>query len=119
MSNEETSQNESSRLSVDSFAKFLEEVPPGEFRDLPKGTFTLQPSGNYSFEWPAIQLYCANDTCGGLRYADSDSSSITFGPRDRYDRFTHYRCRNCKSHLKFFAVIIFAPDANHAGTAVK
>jgi hypothetical protein len=63
-------------------------------------------------------LYCANEACAGVRYADSNSREIRFS-REEISLFTSYRCRNCKSQLKFFAVIILPPEGTKNGTAIK
>src|SRR6266404_382524 len=109
-------------LPVESAAKFLESVPPGEFRRLPQEAFEDDVHGRIMFRWPAIQLYCANDTCEGVRFADSDAGRVVFSAdNQRRDEFANYRCRNCKTHLKFFAIILFSPGANagNLGSIIK
>lgn len=109
-------------LPVESAAKFLESVPPGEFRRLPQEAFEGDVHGRIMFRWPAIQLYCANDTCEGVRFADSDAGRVVFSSDgQRQDEFANYRCRNCKTHLKFFAIILFSPDtdADNLGSIIK
>jgi hypothetical protein len=103
---------------VKSFAKFLEETPPGEGCQLPSDAFS-EEMARYYFDWPPIQLYCANKDCDGLRFADSDAGRINFSPGQGVTRFTNYRCRNCKTHLKLFAVVIVARRGDQLGAAEK
>jgi hypothetical protein len=98
---------------IESAAKFLASVPPGEFRQLPQEAFETDGHGRAVFRWPAVQLYCPNESCEGTRFADSDAGRVVFGfGTERRNEFANYRCRNCKTHLKFFAIVLFCPGPN-------
>ena len=112
-------QNKQAFPTVESFAKFLESVPAGQFRTLPNETFKRVTGARFAFEWPSIQLYCANETCDGVRFADTSASSFHLDFSEQANRFATYRCRNCNTHLKVFAIIFFGPSASEPGTVAK
>jgi hypothetical protein len=64
-----------------SAAKFLQEVPPGESRQLTVDTFDT--AGYPTFRWPPVELCCSNVKCAGFRFADP----ITTSPVE-FDRYT-------------------------------
>jgi hypothetical protein len=100
---------------IESTAKFLETVPPGEFRRLPRELFLNDAQGRTILEWPAAEFYCHK--CNGVRYADPDTSTISFGFDAAQERnsFCDYHCRNCRTFLKRFAVVAYSPPAKPEG----
>jgi hypothetical protein len=104
-----------------SAAKFLQDVAPGEARELTKDAFKYDGQGYPSFRWPTIELYCANEKCAGFRYADPKASGVDFsGPKQERYAWCDYICRNCQSHLKLYGVAISSPAARTlCGSALK
>ncbi len=100
---------------IESTAKFLETVPPGEFRRLPREFFPNDAHGRTVLEWPAAEFYCHK--CNGVRYADPDTSTISFGFDAGQERnsICDYHCRNCRTFLKRFAVVAYSPPAKPEG----
>jgi len=104
-----------------SAAKFLQDVPPGEARELTKEAFKYDVRGYPSFRWPAIELYCANEKCGGFRFADPSVSTVDFSAskQEKY-AWCDYSCRNCQSHLKLYGIAISSPPGRTlCGSALK
>jgi hypothetical protein len=106
---------------IELMAKFLETVPPGDFRRLPKRLFLDDGHGRTILKWPASEFYCHK--CDGIRYADPDRSTISFGHETDVERneFCNYHCRNCRTFLKRFAIAVYSPpaDAEGMGSIVK
>src|SRR5713101_8403310 len=116
MANEEANNQEAAKFPmIESLSQFLQTVPPGNFRHLPRAVFANDAQGRTLLQWPAAELYCVK--CDGLRYADPDTSTISFGFEARQERnaFCVYHCRNCHSLLKRFAVIVYSPPAKPEG----
>lgn len=109
-----------SKPEVKSFKKFLENTPPGKlimvsgFKTYISSTLmdlqltrtrtrTLQ-DGHYLGSSP-LKLYCANDECGGDRTFEGiytlDRQLLSKGTSNHY---LTYKCQNCKSSLKTFAI---------------
>jgi len=94
---------------IESMAKLFETIPPGNFRRLPGSVFLHDAHGRTTLKWPAAQFYCQK--CNGVRYADPDTSAISFGLERGVERneFCDYHCRNCHDFLKRFAVVAYSP----------
>jgi hypothetical protein len=104
-----------------SAAKFLQDVAPGDARELTKDAFKYDGHGYPSFRWPTIELCCANEKCGGLRFADPKTSGVDFsGPNQERYAWCDYTCRNCQSHLKLYGIAISSPRARTVcGSALR
>ena len=106
---------------IESIAKFLEMAPPGDFRRLPNSLFINDAHGRTILKWPAAEFYCKK--CSGVRYADPDKATISFGFDASVERneFCDYHCRNCRSFLKRFAVVVYSPprEPDGVGTIAK
>lgn len=104
-----------------SSATFLQEIPPGEQRRLTPASFGFA-STFPAFTWPAIELYCNGSKCAGFRFADPEQTAsldFTGYNRTRY-LWCEYKCRNCESFLKLYAVAITSPKADgQTGLALK
>jgi len=103
-------------------ARFLQEVPPGETRQLTVDAFEFSSSSYPKFSWPPLELYCPDTKCGGFRFADPQTSSpVEFSgyDREKYE-WCKYHCRNCKRFLKLYVAVIHSPKGDHvSGSALK
>jgi hypothetical protein len=120
MTNELTNNEET--IAELSAAKFLEDVPPGEVRQLAADAWKFPQNDFPTFTWPAIELYCSNTTCAGFRFADPGvKSAVEFSAHSQERSiWCAYSCRNCKTFLKLFAIVLTSPRARHqAGSALK
>ena len=106
-----------------SAAKFLEDVPPGEARQLAADAWKFPQHGFPTFTWPPVELYCSNITCAGFRFADpSVKSAIEFHAYNHEKSvWCAYSCRNCQTFLKLFALVLTSPPGrqNRVGSALK
>jgi hypothetical protein len=105
-----------------SAAKFLEGVPPGEAMLLAADAWEFPQHGYPTFTWPPVELYCSNITCAGFRFADPGVDSPVEFHAHNQERsvWCAYKCRNCKTFLKLFAIVLTSPRArNRAGSALK
>jgi hypothetical protein len=94
---------------VESFQTFLESVAAGELRSLSLEEFATDDNGWPTLEWPSIQLYCAEPSCSGYRNADPRDARLTFDTsKNQKNAFCNYRCRNCHTLLKLYAVNVLA-----------
>jgi hypothetical protein len=102
-----------------SAAKFLEQVPPGEERELSLDAFQYRGSRIIPiFVWPTIELHCS--ICAGFRFADPSQSEQGFTFGEESWRWCHYSCRNCKQVLKLYAIELTAPASQEqSGAALK
>jgi hypothetical protein len=102
-----------------SFRKFLESVPPLERRLV--SVETRQAGRSREIIPPPIYLYCSDDDCRGLRFYDPVNSDIYVQDAGSFrEYFLWYRCRNCKSLFKEYAVrITNSEDSNVVQTMVK
>jgi hypothetical protein len=104
-----------------SASKFLEQIPPGESRELNSDEFEFRPHELPTFHWPVIALYCSNTKCAGFRFADPGSSEARFSEyNDQRFLWCTYSCRNCRNVLKVYAISLTSPPERAAsGVALK
>ncbi|MHC4269875.1 MAG: hypothetical protein ACYSTS_15610 [Planctomycetota bacterium] len=111
---------------VMTYKEFLENTPPGKsiivsgikayfsstttmtgFRNVSR---RLQ-DGNY-LATPPLKLYCANDECEGDRTFEGiytlDRQLLSMGTSNHY---LTYKCQNCKSSVKIFAIRLILTEA--------
>jgi hypothetical protein len=70
----------------------------------------------------AVELYCPNVKCGGLRFADPKSrSDVDFSGYDQEKYlWCAYICRNCQTFLKLYAIAVSSPSGDEqSGSALK
>jgi hypothetical protein len=86
-----------------SLKAFFETIPPGR-KVLVKDAAKYQGSNLY-LSLTAIQLHCHLPTCGGIRiFAPADSRMLY--PGQGTESFVTYRCRNCQTVTKTYALWI-------------
>lgn len=90
-----------------SLKEFLETVPPGRPIDLGLSNFEIEsgnqaPLGFYMKTTPLF-LHCGHSTCGGMRVFEPTSEGVAIGWHT-FDAFLYFKCRNCGSNFKTFAL---------------
>jgi hypothetical protein len=102
------------------FADFLEDVPPSQYRKVmgvTTGTWYTPGAGRYTLlSTPALQLHCPNANCNGPRFfrykEDGDPPRV----REKATLlYLGYRCDNCKRSIKTFALYV-EPDPKISGS---
>ena len=119
MSNSET-EGEKKAVTISS-SKFLEQIPPGERRELSLDSFRYSGSSMRPiFPWPTIELYCSNSKCAGFRFADPQETPEHFDLGQDRLLWCHYTCRNCRRVLKTYGIAATAPAGKgQSGFALK
>ena len=86
-----------------SFAEFLENTPPNT-RKIVGDLFRRPP---FKLHLPEIQIHCSNSTCNGVRFYRIDrSEDIGIQLNSVQDIYLDYRCNNCLTSMKTFAIRI-------------
>ena len=89
------------------FRTFLESVPPLEARLVTLDLDYSRSSSNPKVIAPAIYLHCPGENCRGPRFYDYTGYDFNMpGERQWRDQFLVYRCRNCNSRIKTYAMRI-------------
>lgn len=103
----ETGENPPSEKLQITFAKFLEDVPPTQSRNIKDLVGLKRPPSAYA-SWyemttPPLTLHCSSEHCRGIRIfrARKDGPSITEEFKNVY---IEYVCSNCKTKMKIFAL---------------
>jgi hypothetical protein len=103
-----------------SFKQFLESVPPLTNRTISDLGGKKYYSGGKFTQWdlaaPEIYLHCDSETCNGLRFFRSSEKTVS---ANGDCTFLSYRCRNCGSTLKTFALWVLLEGEGPNGHAVK
>ena len=84
------------------WTRFLETTPPNTSVKIP-GLSVRDTANPWTFETPYIQLHCESDD--GPRRFDPTERTVFSPPGYNY-RFITYKCRDCQTTLKTFAVLI-------------
>jgi hypothetical protein len=94
------------------FRSFLESIPPLEPRLV---TITVTAVGRSPrIDVPPIYLYCTGEDCRGVRYYDFVGSDMYVPDSDRRrEDFLWFRCRNCESVSKTYAVRMTNSEHSH------
>ena len=95
--------NEKNTPEQDTFAYFLESVPPGtkvSFSDL----FVKVPGDHWILKTPDLQLHCPSHKCGEVRFFELRDTLEPFPNWKEKDVFLTYTCRNCKEGSKTYAL---------------
>jgi len=102
------------------FRAFLESVPPLEWRAIRVELHTEYQRIS-KILLPPIYLHCTHADCMGPRFYDYRGSEIHVVSQGKVSHdFLHYRCRNCRTTTKIFAVqIIRAGEAEDIYTVIK
>src|SRR4051794_37856038 len=87
---------------------FLEEIPPGQVKEIEKFAEKLfspaTGSHYYRIIAPDLQLHCAESACGGLRFFRCDDKRIIHDVEKWDFLYLSYRCSNCTQSRKTFAL---------------
>lgn len=101
MSESSKPQPEERRISV---KEFFESVPPGQRVAIDQMGLLVQRQ--YGKHWqlqiPSIELHCAFESCGGIRFFDvTDEEHLE--PKKLREHFTTFVCKNCGRTRKTYA----------------
>jgi hypothetical protein len=110
---EPTQEVESIRL-----AEFLESIPPAQSRPvITRVSFQADASDSRIFRFrvaiPEIQLHCSGESCNGTRFFRAGGDHIILRARIWNNEYITYKCANCQTQQKTFALAILietAPD---------
>lgn len=101
---------------------FLKAIPPGrDCRIVDLGTaHRLDASERWSSEiqLPEIWLHCESEHCGGARLFSSDSKVRIF-TKQGAKLFLDYKCKNCSTYSKTYALWSLLESDGRSGTAFK
>jgi hypothetical protein len=101
---------------VRTFAEFLETSPPDVQEEV--SDLVAQYGNNFVLTQPQLALYCASDTCNGIRIFESTRVSNSVSNDWSFD-FVRYVCRNCKRKTKTYALAVRKGKENQSGSALK
>ena len=90
-----------------SFKEFFERIPPGSEVTISKPYTTAGSASHvaYKLNLPALELHCDTDMCNGARiFEPTGEHYLRLG--DFNLTFALFRCRNCTTNLKIYALII-------------
>src|SRR5262249_35813107 len=89
---------------------FLETIPPCQPRIVKDLFFSVERNIVAFVDVPALSLYCQSDACNGVRLFESDETNPPEVRqkwlKDWHPTFLHYRCRNCKTSKKTYAIMV-------------
>ena len=98
-------------------ATFLASKPPGKQEQIAE---TARKTGNsWTFDVPAVQLHCASEHCGGIRFFDAETSRVLFYDESWKQMFVNYSCRHCKTTHKAYALMIHIQHQKLPTEAIK
>ncbi len=102
------------------FANFLETNPPGTNRII-TDLFTLSQYNVRVISRPELQLSCNFESCNGIRFfvCLTNEQPVRLGSESSIPTFLNYRCRNCRTTEKLFALLLYAEGEGHEGIAHK
>lgn len=102
-----------------SVKNFFEVTPPGSVAEIADLCHNVSLTRNqYRLKVSAIQLYCATDSCVGIRFFDI-SEQPTADPGLLEEHFLTFTCRNCKIAEKTYAFTSLFRKDNKTGTLFK
>ncbi|HEY0766259.1 MAG TPA: hypothetical protein VGD61_28010 [Pyrinomonadaceae bacterium] len=84
------------------WAEFLQSKPPGTFYDV-RNLITRPNQVSWHITTPRLQLYCAGESCDGLRFFDCLTEKFCPGIGTS-EFFLDYRCSNCINITKHYAL---------------
>jgi len=92
---------------METFAEFLENSPPNHVVELDEiaafGNYQKIGLGEYLLS-PEIQLHCSSEACNGARFFRQISRPVKLIRGAWFNTFVEYRCSNCQSTTKRFAL---------------
>ena len=88
-------------VAVIPWKNFLESTPPG--KDVYIDGMVEPSGGSTRFTTPELNLYCPTVSCEGIRFFASTEHGSWCGSEPR-DIYMIYLCRNCRKHVKRFAI---------------
>lgn len=119
---EETGMAEAIEDTPITLAQFLETIPPSQTRTV-QAKFVAQRvvRGDSHFvrvtvDWPDIQIHCTDQNCNGMRfYRPDDENFTTMVDQGWSEEFITYKCSNCRSQTRLFAVMGCVESRDPAG----
>jgi hypothetical protein len=103
--------------------EFLESMPPSTESNISDLSFRPIGSASRILKLPAIDLYCPDEQCEGIRKFRALNKEISLNYKQKQCEFLYYRCDNCQKQLKTYAIIVYSSNAivssNINGIAVK
>jgi hypothetical protein len=102
------------------WADFFERTPPGRTDLISNLAQTFGGTALGSMNIADIQLYCESDTCNGLRFFRCivDKKPVLTDTAWTY-QFMTFRCRNCDSQSKTYAIAAKLKDSSGDGYMFK
>jgi len=96
------------------FADFLANHPPGSLVRIGELIVRCRNAPDY-FKVPAIEIFCGDEKCRGLRFFDSKERSCE---SDGFHTFCHlyFTCRHCRTSPKVISLLV---DASAGGGAAE
>jgi hypothetical protein len=105
-----------------SLTEFLETVPPGQLRRIPKLVEEYRGNTRYwTLLTPDLTLHCSSSVCNGPRTYRRAGSSVEFEKGAHREAFIGYVCSNCRLTTKLFALQVSAGEEKEdpSGLAYK
>ncbi|MHC1769019.1 MAG: hypothetical protein AB9869_32840 [Verrucomicrobiia bacterium] len=87
-------------------AEFLESHPPGQFVQLTDIEEPESPNLEMYLRIPQLLLHCTSDCCNGPRFFRARQERQQLDSERETNLFLFYRCANCKTSEKVFAVSV-------------
>ncbi|MCE7952529.1 MAG: hypothetical protein DYH01_02720 [Chlorobi bacterium CHB7] len=96
----------------------MQDLPPGEYSDIPDVVYETNKSWMsdevlMAIRTPDLQMHCDNEKCNGVRLFEYNQFPMHYeyrsieGGDTSYDyAYIEYLCQNCKENLKSFGIMI-------------
>jgi hypothetical protein len=101
-----------------SFANLLTSTPPGATYEVDDFTY-IDSRKLLRISTPELQMYCNSKTCQRYGFFDIDSFPDTYPSVGLQNLFFVYKCRNCKSSSKTFAVTAICSSTDQPSLVIK
>ena len=100
------------------WAKFLATAPPDSTSEI-SDLWEAAGGNNYRAQTPDVFLYCDSEACDGSRFFTHESGTIYIETGKWGFGFLHFRCRNCRSKIKAYAIDAKMTGRTGEGIALK
>jgi hypothetical protein len=100
------------------FEDFLTKTPVLKERRVGVEISGATSSTSPHFELPVLRLFCNSVDCSGVRHFDPIASEFYLSDVKqyrRYDKIVYYRCRNCNSTIKTYALRLYVIELKAQG----
>lgn len=119
MTDTEDKEDVSEEVQLIPLAEFLESLPPSRIIQVSNLGKYDPRLGTEGLSTPEIQLHCDNDACNGVRYFRCENRGTALSTESYKYQFLTYRCRNCQSTTKTFAVAAHLAENEKDGEILK